>query len=71
MPVRTVYSDVWSAGEAERGDEAAGVGALKSQDSILTVRHSRTDPNAKPTTSWHTIFAHGDAVERVSQVPIG
>ncbi|BGP25305.1 single-strand binding protein [Rhodotorula toruloides] len=29
------------------------------------------DPNARPTTSWHTIFAHGDAGERVASIPIG
>ncbi|GAA5873422.1 hypothetical protein JCM3774_000780 [Rhodotorula dairenensis] len=25
----------------------------------------------EPTTSWHTVFAHGDSVERLQNVPVG
>ena len=30
-----------------------------------------TEAPEEPTTSWHTVFAHGDAVERLQNVQIG
>ena len=40
------------------------------QPTILTTSRFTEAPE-EPTTSWHTVFAHGDAVERLQNVQIG
>lgn len=47
------------------GRRLAGLQAHGTDDA------TSTEAPEEPTTSWHTVFAHGDAVERLQNVQIG